>query len=138
MPLTVAMKWRVLASTGESDESDAYVAVKTRTYDYYVNDDSTSGDVYCQTTGREWTDETGIGQSPNQPLRSILDVFAHYPVGAGDRVFVDTGTYVLGTNVLTVGNANSGVSGFPLEIQGSTNWQAGGSEIGRASCRERV
>lgn len=129
LPLTVAMKWRVLASTGESDESDAYVAVKTRTYDYYVNDDSTSGDVYCQTTGREWTDETGIGQSPNQPLRSMLDVFAHYPVGAGDRVFVDTGTYVLGTNVLTVGNANSGVSGFPLEIQGSTNWQAGGSVL---------
>lgn len=129
LPLTIAMKWRVVASTGESDESDAYVAVKTRSYDYYVNDASSEGDVYCHGIGEDWVDDSDIGQNPDHPLRSLLDLFAHYPVGAGDRVFIDTGLYDMGTNVLTIGNANSGLAKFPLEIFGSTNWQAGGSVI---------
>lgn len=129
LPLTIAMKWRVVASTGESDESDAYVAVKTRSYDYYVNDASQVGDVYCRNVGMEWQDDSDIGQDPEHPLASVLDLFAHYPVGGGDRVFIDTGSYSLGTNVLAIGNANSGLPGFPLEIYGSTNWQAGGSVI---------
>ncbi len=129
LPLTIAMKWRVVASTGESDESDAYVAVKTRSYDYYVNDASQVGDVYCRNVGMEWQDDSDIGQNPDCPLSSLLDLFAHYPVGGGDRVFIDTGAYSLGTNVLAIGNANSGLPGFPLEIYGSTNWQAGGSVI---------
>lgn len=129
LPLTISMRWRVVASTGQSDESDADVAVKTKSYDYYVNDGSREGDVYCHREGADWEEGADIGQNPDCPLRSLLDLFEHYPVGAGDRVFIDTGVYNLGTNVLVIGNANSGLASFPLEIVGSTNWQAGGSVI---------
>lgn len=134
LPLTIALKWRVVSETGQQDESDVYVSVKTQCYDYYINDDSTEGDVYCRDVGSEWSNQEGIGQRPDFPLLSLVDLFEHYPVGAGDRVFIDTGTYDLGTNVVTIGNVNSGFEGMPLLLAGSTNWQAGGSVIcGRAS-----
>ena len=129
LPLTIALKWRIKCETGHQDESDVYVSVKTQCYDYYINDDSTEGDIYCREVGSEWDNREGIGQRPDCPLLSLVDLFEHYPVGAGDRVFIDTGTYDLGTNVVTIGNANSGFAGMPLLFVGSTNWLKGGSVI---------
>ncbi|MBO6028359.1 MAG: right-handed parallel beta-helix repeat-containing protein, partial [Bacteroidales bacterium] len=126
LPLTVALKWRItVEETGYSDESDAYVAVKTKNYVYYVNDSSLSGDVYCTGVGQSY--DTGVGTNAAVPIDSILSLFEHYPVGAGDVVKVDTGTYALGTNAVSLTADNMGTDGFPLEIIGSTNFIAGGT-----------
>ena len=54
-------------------------------------------------------------------------MLAHYPVGAGDRVFVDTGVYPVteGSRILLDGR-NMGTATSPLKIYCSTNFQAGG------------
>ena len=126
LPLTLALKWRIsVEGTGYSDESDAYVAVKTKNYDYYVNDLSTVGDAYCKGVGQPYGE--GVGTNALVPIDSFTSLLEHYPVGAGDRVFIDTGTYELGTNVVLLTADNMGTDGFPLEIIGSTNFIAGGS-----------
>lgn len=126
LPLTLALKWRVtVEGTGYSDESDAYVSVKTKTYDYYVNDGSTVGDVYCERVGQPYAE--GVGTNAVVPIDSLSSLLANYPVGAGDRVFIDTGVYDLGTNSIALTAMNMGTDGYPLSIVGSTNFAKGGS-----------
>jgi hypothetical protein len=126
LPLTLALKWRItVEGTGYSDESDAYVAVKTKNYDYFVNDSSVVGDAYCKGVGQPYGE--GVGTNALVPIDSFLSLLEHYPVGAGDRVFIDTGTYELGTNAVSLTADNMGTDGFPLEIIGSTNYLAGGT-----------
>ena len=57
---------------------------------YYVNDDSTAGDVYCTAVG----DDANDGMSATTPKRTIQAIINVYDLGAGDIVYVDTGTYV--------------------------------------------
>jgi hypothetical protein len=65
-------------------------------HDFYVNDGSTSGDVFTQVIG----DNTASGKSPAHPMASLLALIAAYSPGAGDTVHVDAGTYVEYRNVL--------------------------------------
>jgi hypothetical protein len=68
---------------------------------WYVNDNSTTGDVYCTAVGNN----TNNGTSPSTPkltLKAALDACA-----AGDTIFIDTGTYSGTGNInLTVSTAN--------------------------------
>ena len=68
---------------------------------WYVNDNSTTGDVYCTAIGNN----TNNGTSPSTPkltLKAALDACA-----AGDTIFIDTGTYSGTGNInLTVSTAN--------------------------------
>jgi hypothetical protein len=56
---------------------------------YYVNDNSTTGDVFTSAVGSGSND----GKSPSRPKASINDVFATYTLGPCDTIFVDKGTY---------------------------------------------
>lgn len=58
---------------------------------YYVNDGSTTGDIYCTAVGNN----SGVnrGQSPGAPARTVQYIVNTYTLGAGDTVFIDTGVY---------------------------------------------
>ena len=128
MPLSLALNWRVVlqSNTNTYDVSDKPVRVKPRTYDYYINDSSTSGDVWCTGAGLP----CGSANPTNRatPLDSLTCLLTNYPVGAGDRIYIDTGIYPVSAtapNLLT--DQNQGSNGAPLRIYGSTNIVAGGT-----------
>ena len=78
-------------------------SLAARAANYYVNDASINGDVFCSATGAL----ANSGTSSNAPKASLNDVLTTYVVGPGDTVFIDTGGY---TNASTpiIGPADSG------------------------------
>jgi hypothetical protein len=68
---------------------------------WYVNDNSTTGDVYCTAVGNN----SNNGNSPATPKLTLLA--AYTAAAAGDTIFIDTGTYSGAGNInLTVAKAN--------------------------------
>ena len=127
LPLCLALKWRIQVQDEleVQDATDNFAMVKTHTYDYYINDASTEGDVYCKRAGMSWYDGA-TGTNAASPLDSLNDLLTLYPVGAGDRIFIDTGVYEL-TDAIRFTDQQMGAQGMPLEIIGSTNWVGGGT-----------
>ena len=120
MPLSLAVFWRVVSQSGTNvwDACDEPFSIKIRNYDYYVNDGSTNGDRWCTQVGQEWN----AGTNPAAPISSVNALLARYPVGGGDRIFIDTGEYpVTGASRILLKNANTGIASKPLLIYGSTN-----------------
>ena len=72
---------------------------------YYVNDGSTTGDVYTTAPGSDSND----GLTPATPKATIQALLNEYALGAGDIIYVDTGTYDV-TTTISLGVANSGTS----------------------------
>ena len=70
---------------------------------YYVNDNSTSGDIFCTAVGSNSND----GRSPARPMASINNVFATYTISACDTIFVDKGTYSGETDIYSGNGGNS-------------------------------
>jgi len=94
---------------------------------YYVNDASTSNDVYTTAPGNPNND----GLTESTPLDSIKTLLDRRNMQPGDRILVDTGEYLV-TNTIAIDFLSySGVATNPLQIIGSTNWVAGGSRISR-------
>lgn len=132
LPLSLALNWRVVlqSNTNVYDSSDKPVSLKTRNYDYYVNDSSTAGDVWCSRAGVPWDPWTTVGTNPAMPIESLNALLTYYPVSGGDRVFVDTGVYPVSQTAPIVLRAyNSGTDSQPLLIYGSTNFLAGGARL---------
>lgn len=69
---------------------------------YYVNDNSTTGDIYTSAIGSS----TNTGKSPLSPKASINDILTSYTLSICDTIFVDKGTYTEEVNItsLNVGN----------------------------------
>lgn len=119
------VKWRVrTVDQTLSDVSDDFSPIRNGTSKFYVNDASLEGDIYCDNAiGAEFgiTNALGIvvtGTNAACPLRSLQEVLDNYPVGAGDTVYVDTGTYT-DPVVFTIDNAGNVTA--PLSVCGSTN-----------------
>lgn len=75
---------------------------------YYVNDNSTTGDVFCTNVGNA----ANNGRNPCSPKTSLQDIFDSYDIDPGDTIFVDAGTYTMGLNVTSStdqGNSTSDV-----------------------------
>ena len=85
---------------------------------YYVNDDSSVGDVYTTATGND----LNSGTAPNAPKRTLASVLTN-AMSPGDIVYIDTGTY----DPVTIPAAVVGVAGNRIVFQGSTNFAAGGT-----------
>ncbi len=124
--------WRVQleSNTNIYDISDSGFAVRNESYNFYVNDTNTAGDIFSSAAGAA----TNNGLSPSAPvlsLHSILDVAA-YDTEVGDTVFVDTGYYQLTSNVSVIWSRGQVAGTNYLTIQGSTNWTAGGTVLDRA------
>uniref|UniRef100_UPI00356B3B79 right-handed parallel beta-helix repeat-containing protein n=1 Tax=Stieleria sp. TaxID=2795976 RepID=UPI00356B3B79 len=63
---------------------------------FYVNDASLAGDQYTSAIG----DNANSGKLPSQPMASLAAVLNTYALGAGDVIYVDTGTYGLHSNIV--------------------------------------
>ena len=101
-------------------------AYKSGAYVFYVNDVYTTNDVYCLGAGND----ANLGVTPEAPMATLQKVIATYQLGPGDRVYVDTGSYLV-TNAVTLTSLDSGSSTNWIEIVGSTNRQAGGTVFGQ-------
>ncbi len=77
---------------------------------FYVNDSSTTGDVYTTAVGNN----ANSGTSPSAPMASIEAVLNDYQLIPGDTIYVDNGTYTLFHNI-NIPVADSGII-----IQGPT------------------
>jgi parallel beta-helix repeat protein len=74
-------------------------------HDFYVNASTTSGGVFTTAPGNN----QNSGKSPAQPMASLQALLAEYSPGAGDTVYVDSGTYVEDSNVVLTAS-DSGVT----------------------------
>ena len=56
---------------------------------YYVNDNSTNGDLWCTAVGLN----ANTGTTPGSPKDDIIDILFDHDLDPGDTVYIDTGTY---------------------------------------------
>jgi endoglucanase len=96
--------------------SGATFRLHNRGIDYFVNDGSSSNDVYCTAIG----DEANDGRTSATPMASLNALLARYDLEPGDTVYVDTGYYPLTANV-TLWRHSAGSSNHPVRIVGSTH-----------------
>ena len=73
------------------DTSDSFFTVGVQGNSYYVNDESTVGDVYSNATG----DNANSGTTPDDPMSSVNAVLSAYNLEPGDTIYVDSGYYQL-------------------------------------------
>ena len=90
---------RVLANTGTT---------------FYVNDNSTTNDVYCTAVGSDAND----GLTSATPMGTVKRLIVTYRLMAGDTVFIDTGLWTLDATVVLT---DSGAPGQLIRLVGSTN-----------------
>ncbi|MFH0909620.1 MAG: right-handed parallel beta-helix repeat-containing protein [bacterium] len=125
---TVLALWRVTSQTSTSvtDQSDMTFAVRNSPVDFYVNDSSTNGDMYCTAVGSA----TNLGLTASAPLPTLALVLNAYDLESGDTVFMDTGVYS-SQGATTIGQLDSAgaVTTAQVTIQGSTDMAAGGTVI---------
>ena len=117
-----ALKVRVSASDQNvaPDTSDHGFMIVDGGNTFYVNDDSLVGDQYTTAVG----DNRNSGKSPSEPMTSLASLQMAHDLGAGDIVYVDTGSYTLLRDV-QLGNwwsgNDNGDADNPLIIQGPTD-----------------
>jgi parallel beta-helix repeat protein len=94
---------------GLSDVSNAPFSIAEQVTVYYVNDNTVDAGDWTNAPGNDLND----GLSPVTPKASIQSLLATYDFGPGDRIRVDSGTYVLGSDiVITANDAGVTIEGF--------------------------
>ncbi len=123
LPQTALGRWRVVCSSyALTDAVDRVFSVRNEPRDYYVNDDSTVGDVYCSAKGSP----TNWDATAEAPLDDVVTLFAMQPIAAGDTIYIDTGVYT-NTAAWSFTDLIFGEEGWPINVLGSTNYAYGGS-----------
>ena len=98
-----------------TDQSASTFTLYNQITKYYVNNYSTSEDVWCSAVG---LDGPGRGFDPSTPAASVQFILDTYDLKPGDTVYIDTGEYLLSSNiVVTAGDGGSPVS--PVTFAGS-------------------
>jgi len=130
LPSTPLGRWRITSQTDPSVAATSAVAftLNNGAITYYINDASTTGDVY--TTAID--NSTNDGLTAATPVASLRDIFTRYIPAPGDRVLIDTGSYTFTNTVTLDANYSSAVATNPVVVQGSTNASAGGTRINLA------
>ena len=82
---------------------------------YYVNDSSTVGDLYCTAVG---SDGNG-GTTPGTPKATLQNLISTKALAAGDCVWVDTGIYNMSAPV-TITSADDGSAVKKVTFRGAT------------------
>ena len=90
--------------------------VATVVSNYYVNDTSTTNDVYTTVVGND----ANNGLSPASPKASLQALLDAVNLQPGDTVFIDTGVYSLSAGVL-IDALDGGVLNDEVLFQGSTH-----------------
>jgi len=133
LPLALSLYWRVTyeANTNTYNIS-AENKLRTGPTNYFVNDSSTNGDIYCTAPGVPYGTLPPPGLSSTNPIDSLQSLLAEYPVQEGDKVYVDTGDYTvtdLSPIVLDENNKGTGTGTNAMRVYGSTNFLAGGTHF---------
>ena len=112
---------RVVSRDGSrpQDASDAFFQVAPAGRHFYVNDNSTAGDVFTTAVGAN----ANSGKSPDKPMATLAAVLASYDLESGDVVHMDTGTYELFHNLLILPQD----SGVRIEGAGAATGAAAGT-----------
>lgn len=76
---------------------------------YYVNDNATTLDAFCTSTGQVGNS----GLSPGAPKNTVQGILSGYNLEPGDLVYIDTGNYTLANNI-AVTNQDGGSPGAPV------------------------
>ncbi len=84
----------------------------TRAADYFVNDNSTSGDVFCTTVGNNAND----GLSPSTPKATLTDVLASFALSSGDTIFIDAGLFLETDDNLTISTNGLSIVGAGRQL----------------------
>ena len=108
---------RVLSGTASGTSSSIQLANNGTIF--YVNDASQVGDQYTTEPGND----ANTGKTADQPMQSVAALLRAYPIGPGDTIEVDAGTYNLPTNIVLPA-ADSGSAAAPVLITGPTNGAA--------------
>src|SRR5205085_6731558 len=97
---------------GAADTADAPFSSSSGVQFFYVNDGSFAGGDWTTAAGNDAND----GLSPATPKRSIQSLLSDYDLGPGDVIRIDSGNYVLTSNVI-ITHDDSGVTiqGFSIE-----------------------
>lgn len=128
-PSSAAAYWRVTVQGNPSISAtnERAFSINNQPLAYYVNDASTDGDIYTSAPGSPFND----GLTAFSPVHSLQTIFDRYDVRPGDRIFVDTGSYLLTNAVFLSSDRYVGSATNALRIIGSTNWAFGGTRINR-------
>ena len=93
----------------------AYIpAGEAASNDYYVNDDTVQGDVYCAAPGNDAND----GLTPDTPKRTVQAIIDRYTLKAGDIVWIDAGVYNIASDIILT-QLDRGTSGNPVRFVGA-------------------
>ncbi len=124
-----AYSLRVVCNQDSSlyDQTKSDIVVLRRSVNYYVNDGTTAGDLYCTAAGHF----ENSGTSPGSPLDSLITLFYNNNItlGPGDTVYVDAGEYVRPQGAVMTLQKHSGAPGNPVRIIGTY----GGSRLRNSS-----
>src|SRR5258706_1167949 len=98
------------------DASDGTFQIANAGHSFYINDGFTAGDQYTSAIGNDAND----GKSASSPMATLSALIAAYHPTTGDTIYVDTGAYALGSN-LVLPSADSGVSIVGATTNASTS-----------------
>jgi hypothetical protein len=117
--------WRVVwdADTNVYDVVDNSFTVRNNPTVFYVNNHETNDNVYTTEPG----DNANDGLTTSTPKASLRNLLETYETDAGDIIYVDTGEYVLTNDARVIWSRGGHEDLGRLTIQGSTNYDAGGT-----------
>lgn len=121
-------RWRVVleADTNVWSKTESFFSLRNRPFTYYINNDSTNGNVYTTAPG----DDANLGFLPSAPKATLVGLFLdiRLDIRGGDTILIDTGHYPITSDLaFTLTSVNSGEPGAPVDIRGSTNFVGGGT-----------
>ncbi len=100
--------------TGVSAESAAVFHVHNIPVHYYVNDGSVTMDEWC--TGGGYDENDGL--TPANPKATVQAILDTYDLEQGDVVHIDTGVYILASNI-EITEADQGTASSPVIFEAS-------------------
>lgn len=115
--LTPGSNYKVRATPtagGASSVSGVLRVLGNTATTFYLNDNSTTNDVYCAAVGSDAND----GLTPATPMGTLKRLVATYRLMPGDTVRIDTGVWTLDANLILT---DSGAPGQLIRFIGSTN-----------------
>ena len=102
--LSIAQRTYIRAQvTNGCTSTSNTIIVTTNNDNYYVNDNSTTNDIWCTEIGNA----SNTGKGPCSPKTTLQDIFDSYDINAGDTIFIDAGSYTMGLDIINDDEGNS-------------------------------
>ena len=98
LPLGAGYQVQITANYGSNPggTSAQQFLIANNGHSYYINDNSTSGDVFTTAVGND----ANSGKDPADPMATLAALLQAYNLGSADTVYVDTGNYTILQNVM--------------------------------------